>query len=50
MVEAVKAVDILKEGIIARLGNIHTIKPIDKDIIIKAARETGAIVTSRNTI
>jgi transketolase len=44
--EAVKAVDILKEeGISARLINIHTIKPIDKDIIIKAARETGAIVT-----
>ena len=26
--------------------NIHTIKPIDKDIIIKAAKETGAIVTA----
>ena len=34
------------EGIDARVVNIHTIKPIDKDIIIKAARETGAIVTA----
>jgi transketolase len=34
------------EGISARVINIHTIKPIDKDIIIKAARETGAIVTA----
>ena len=44
--EAVEAVEILKdEGISVRLINIHTIKPIDKDIIIKAAKETGAIVT-----
>jgi len=35
-----------EEGISARLINIHTIKPIDKDIIINAARETGAIVTA----
>ena len=34
------------EGIKARVINIHTIKPIDKDIIIKAAKETGAIVTA----
>ena len=26
--------------------NIHTIKPIDRDIIIRAAKETGAIVTA----
>lgn len=44
--KAIEAVDILKgEGINARLINIHTIKPIDRDIIIKAAAETGAIVT-----
>ena len=30
----------------ARVINIHTIKPIDRDIIIKAAKETGAIVTA----
>lgn len=37
---------LLSEGIDARVINIHTIKPIDKDIIVKAARETGAIVTA----
>ena len=35
-----------QKGISARVINIHTIKPIDKDIILKAARETGAIVTA----
>jgi len=35
-----------KEGIGARLVNMHTPKPIDKDCIIKAAKETGAIVTA----
>ena len=44
--EAIKAVETLKaEGVNARLINIHTINPIDKDIIIKAAKETGHIVT-----
>ncbi len=44
--EALKAVKLLKEkGINARLINIHTIKPIDREIIIKAARETGRIIT-----
>ncbi|MGN1304665.1 MAG: transketolase family protein [Oscillospiraceae bacterium] len=45
--EARKAADILAEkGISARVINIHTIKPIDKDIICKAAKETGVIVTA----
>jgi len=45
--EAMIAKDMLKEeGISARVINIHTIKPIDKDIILKAAEETGAIVTA----
>lgn len=35
-----------QEGIHARVINIHTIKPIDREIIIKAAKETGAIVTA----
>jgi transketolase len=35
-----------KDGINARVINIHTIKPIDKDLLIKAANETGAIVTA----
>ena len=44
--EALKAVRALKEkGINARLINMHTIKPIDKDIITKAAKETGRIIT-----
>ena len=34
------------EGISARVINMATIKPIDKDIIIDAARSTGAIVTA----
>ncbi len=39
------AQELKKDGISARVINIHTIKPIDKDIIIKAAKETGKIVT-----
>ena len=34
------------EGISARVINIHTIKPIDGEILAKAAAETGAIVTA----
>ena len=44
---AMDAAKILEEkGINARIINIHTIKPLDKDIILKAAAETGAIVTA----
>ena len=44
---ALEAAEILKnEGIDARVINISTIKPIDKDIILDAARATGAIVTA----
>lgn len=44
--EALKASSILKnEGIDAGVLNIHTIKPLDKDSIICAARRSGAIVT-----
>ncbi len=35
-----------KEGIDARVINIHTIKPIDEALLAKAAAETGAIVTA----
>ncbi|NLG92527.1 MAG: transketolase family protein [Clostridiales bacterium] len=41
--EAVKA--LAEQGIDARLINIHTIKPIDREIIVKAAQETGKIIT-----
>ncbi len=45
--EALKAAEKLwKIGVGARVINLHTIKPIDKNEIIKAARETGAIVTA----
>ena len=44
--EAVKAGKVLAEqGIDARVINIHTLKPLDKELIVKAARETGRIVT-----
>lgn len=44
--EALQAADDLeKEGIKTRVINMSTIKPIDKDIIIQSAYETGAIVT-----
>ena len=45
--EALKAAEKLAaEGISARVINMHTIKPIDGDIVAKAAKETGAIVVS----
>lgn len=45
--EALVAYDILKaEGINARIINMATVKPLDTDAVIKAARETGAIVTA----
>lgn len=45
--EAVKAAESLeKQGISTRVINIHTIKPLDEEIIIKAAKETGKIITA----
>jgi len=47
--EALKAAEaLLNEGISARVVNIFTLKPIDKEMIIKCAEETGAIVTAEN--
>jgi len=44
--KALEAADILKkEGIRARVIDMHTLKPIDKEIVIKSAQDTGAIVT-----
>ena len=46
---AIEAAELLKEdGISARVVNIHTWKPIDKDAVIQCAKETGAIVTCEN--
>ncbi len=44
---ALKAADILSaEGISARVLDFHTIKPLDQELLLAAAKETGAIVTS----
>ena len=45
--EALKAADLLeKNGISARILDMHTVKPLDEEAIMKAAKETGAIVTT----
>ena len=45
--EALEAAKTLEnDGISARVVNIHTIKPLDKELICKCARETGLIVTA----
>ncbi|MCD7711635.1 MAG: transketolase family protein [Firmicutes bacterium] len=48
MVEiSLRARDLLaNEGISARVVNIHTIKPLDEEIILDSARKTGAVVTA----
>lgn len=44
--EAQKASELLQQaGLTARVLNVHTIKPIDKEAVVKAAEDTGAIVT-----
>ena len=44
--ESMKAAEMLEaEGIHARVLNIHTIKPLDTELICKAASETGLLVT-----
>lgn len=44
--EALKAKEILKQqGIDIRVVDIHTIKPIDKELIVKSAKETNKIIT-----
>jgi len=42
--EAAKALE--NDGISARVVNIHTIKPLDKELVCKCAKETGLIVTA----
>ncbi|MEA1935655.1 MAG: transketolase family protein [Thermodesulfobacteriota bacterium] len=45
--ESLEAAELLKsKGISARVVNMSTLKPIDRDLIISCARETGAIVTA----
>lgn len=44
---SLEAADILaKEGISARVVDMHTIKPLDNELVLKCAKETGAIVTT----
>jgi transketolase len=44
--EALAAADLLaRDGIRARVLDLHTIKPIDREILVRAARETGLIIT-----
>lgn len=44
--EAVKAADSLREqGVSVRVIDMHTVKPLDRELVLKAARETGRIVT-----
>ena len=44
--EALKAQEMLKlSGINVRVIDIHTIKPIDKELIVKCAKETGKVIT-----
>lgn len=45
--EAMEAAsELAEEGVDVRVIDMHTIKPLDEDIIIKAAKETGKIVTA----
>ena len=47
--EAIRAIDILeKDGLDVGIINMSTIKPLDEEAVIKAAQETGAIVTAEN--
>lgn len=44
--EVLEAADELKKhGIKSRVVNMHTIKPIDKEIILRGAKDTGAVLT-----
>ena len=45
--ESLEAAELLaNEGISARVINLHTIKPLDGEILLSAAQETGALVTA----
>jgi transketolase len=50
MVQAalVAAASLAKDGIEARVLDCHTIKPIDREAILRASRETGGIVTAED--
>lgn len=51
VVQALMAAELLaREGLDVRVLDCHTIKPLDEEAILSAARETGAIVTAENNI
>ena len=46
---ALQAAELLAaEGVQARVINMHTLKPLDDEAVVQAAKETGAIVTAEN--
>ena len=46
LLEAIRAAaELEREGVSARVINIHTVKPIDREIILRAAAETGRVIT-----
>ena len=48
---ALEAADILaQDGIAARVLNVSTLKPLDRDTLLKAARDTGRIVTAEEAV
>lgn len=47
--EALEAADLLQvEGIHAEVINIHTLKPLDRQMVLDSAKKTGAVVTAEN--
>jgi transketolase len=47
--EAIKAAALLEEqGISAAVIDMHTVKPLDEDLVLSYAKKTGAVVTAEN--
>jgi transketolase len=46
----IAAESLAKKGIDVRVIDCHTLKPLDEQIVLKAARDTGAVVTAENNI
>ena len=45
--KALEAAELLeKDGIHARVVNLHTVKPLDEELVVRCAAETGAVVTA----
>jgi transketolase len=51
LVQSLIAADLLsRQGVNARVIDCHTLKPLDGDTVLKAAEETGAIVTAESNV